>query len=510
MRLRRALPVLLFLAAGCGGDEDASLLTARRGDLDVTLRLRGTLRAMQEVSIKAPRSGEIGNMVANGARVKAGQLVLEMDSEEVENALREHTADVQVREAELRDVQKEVEKARHTAKLDSEAAKLVRQLEESRLKELKARPTDRERLEARIKVELAEALAEASAEAAVLVRELVDSGYAPEEELRSAQLDLAKARADLAAARARRQTVEAGASTSDLEEARLQLAQANLAEQFALKSIATTDEWTETKLARFSRRLERENEKLAEAERRLDEHRVTSPVGGIVLYAPRHHGGIWQVGQRSWQGATVMTIPETSRMKVIIQIPAGWVRRLESSGEIPARVTVPALPDRVFPARLVKISSIGRDEFEGLDSATTEKLGRAERQVFEAEIHLDEEAENLLPGFGAEAEVILSRVEDAIIVPRMALIEAPARPSRGGRHGGLGPAATPAGTVYVKTGSGYEERTVSILARNSFEAAVKGPVVEGDLLYPGRPPGTAQKPRAEHKPHDKGKRKPAQ
>jgi multidrug resistance efflux pump len=489
----RFVPALLLLLgatllAGCGDDVgEVALLPVRRGDLEVVLSLQGNLRPVNERSIKSPSWGEIRSMAENGSMVKAGQIVLELDSERHENALREHQADVKVRTAELLQVEQEVEKSRRRSRLRHAATSLNRQLEESKYKELRARPTKRELIDAASKVAFAREMLKSAIESQRLIAELVKSGFAPREELRAAELSAAKARAELAAAAADEKTVQAGPEASVLQEAAIRVQQSRLSERSAKKNIQIVKEWADAKLARFRRAVAREKEKLAESKRSMRQYRVAAPNDGIVLYAKRRWGGTWQPGRHVWQGATIMSIPDMSRMKIIVQVPADWVRRMDAEQHPAARVEVCALPGRTFAARLSKISTIGRDEFERLDASTSGKLGRAERQVFEAEIELKESDPRLKPGFGARAEIILRRIEDAIIVPRVALVIAPAAAGR--RKPGKGSSSL--ARIYVKTQAGFSERQVELLGTDRFEAAVKGAVKATDLLYPGRPPSIA-------------------
>jgi len=518
--LAPALGLLLALAGGCGADGSAELLTARRGDLEVQLGLRGTLQAVRDVSIKSPRWGEIKRMAVNGSLVKAGDTVLELVADDAENSARELRSDVEVRAAELRQAEQEVSSADRAAGKRLAVAKLDRELQDAYLKELAARPTERELAEAGSRLDLAKALLAAAEEAVGLVRELVKSGYAPQEDLRQAEREVLAVRAELAAAESRLQAVKAGPTAFERQQAAVRLEAAQLAEESAAKSIQVTKELGESKLARCTRRLEREKEKLTEAERKLDESSVKCPVDGLVLYAQRRWGGTWQVGYQVWQGATVMTVPELSRMKVTVQVPAERVRELEGRSDLAARIRVVALADKLFSGKVAKVSAIGRDEFEGLDPATSEKLGRAERQVFEAEVVLDEEDRRLRPGLSAEAKIVLKRVPDAVIVPitALAMVPRPAAPAgaaplekpgpagrrapgAGGEGAGRDGRRPPATAIlWVKTAGGFQERTVRVLARNEFEAAVEGPVEAGDRLYPGRAPGAKKPGAAEPKP----------
>jgi hypothetical protein len=97
-----------FLLTGCGQEDNSRLLTARRGDLDVEITLRGTLRAVQGDSIKSPRWGEIKRMAANGSAVKAGEKVLELVSDQEETAVQTGRSDVEIATSELGQARQEV------------------------------------------------------------------------------------------------------------------------------------------------------------------------------------------------------------------------------------------------------------------------------------------------------------------------------------------------------------------------------------------------------------------
>jgi hypothetical protein len=480
----------LLAAAVIGGcaDDDGRLPEARRGDLEVILELRGNLQAGEAATIKTQRWGEIRWMAPNGSAVKAGQTVLELADDDIQQWVRDGRANVELRAAEMRQAEQEVAKALRGAQMDLAAAKLERELAEAKLKELLAKPTERELADASAQVELSKALVVASGEALVLIKDLVAAGYAPEDDRRTAEVDLLAARADQAGAEARLQTVRLGPTAFERQEAETLVAAAGLAEQSAAKNIEVNKEMGEVRMARCARRLERDKEKLAENERHLSETSSKSPVDGVVLYAPRPWGGgFWQVGLQPWQGATIMTVPNFSQMKVRIQVPAERVGEIENRKDLPARVRTPALPGRVFPARLTKVSIVGRDEFDSLDPATSEKLGRAERQVFEAEVILDENDPRLRPGLGAAVQIVLRRVTGAIVVP-LTVLERPKSVASEERSGNGLRRPSAEAVLRVRTAKGVEERTVRVLARGEFEAAVEGAVQPGDRLLPARPP----------------------
>jgi multidrug efflux pump subunit AcrA (membrane-fusion protein) len=546
-----AVALLALLLPGCGSEDAGLLVPARRGDIEVGVELRGVLQAAQDTPIRSPRWGEIKRLAPNGSAVKTGDVVLELADDWIADAVRSLRADVEVSAAELGRAEREVAAANRDAEMRLAAARLDLELEVAKGKELEARPTARELADAQAGLELAKTLLAASQEAAGLVAELVKSGYAPQEDLRQAERDTLSAKAALAAAESQLQAVRAGATTFERQQAAVQLESAKLTLDSAAKNVETVKKTGAVKLARFQTRLEQDRAKLADNERQLAMSAVSCPVDGIVLHAPRRGGGLWQAGTRAWDGATIMSVPNLSRMKVLVQVPAERMRDVEGRKGLPARVRIAALSGKAFSGKLTKVSPIGKDEFEGLDPSTADKLGRSGRQVFDAEVVLDEEDRRLRPGLSAQACIVLQHLADQVGVPLVALsldplpaaaLDAPtparkrpdvrsetdvdpppaaaprkartgarrpadagaAEEGKGGEEQsgkGRNDAGRPAqsGTIYVKTSSGFEARRVRVLARNDFEAAVDGPVQAGDLLYPGRPPGAGPKASAETK-----------
>jgi HlyD family secretion protein len=491
-RGRRLVPglllwVMLILCCGCDDEnKQFNLSEARRGNLEVTLLLDGYLKAVREKTIMSPGWGNIRWLEPNGSTVKKGQQVLELDSEHILKAIRDHQADLDVRAAELEQTKLENEISKRQAALRLSSAKLHRQLQEARLAELEARPTVRELADARNKLKLAKTLLEASKENLVLVKELSDLGFSTSDELSSAKLELFSERANLAAALAGLALVKAGTPASKLQQARINLVQARLSEESAERNIKITEEWTGGKLARFSRRLQRENEKLAGAKTRLMQCKAFASHDGVVLHKSRRWGGTWRPGQRVWMGAKIMSIPDLTRMKVSVQIPASFMRQLETLEKISAKITIPALPGKTFKGQLGKISTMGQDEFESMEGSKHGVVGRAERQVFDAEVEILDDTPQLKPGCSAKLELLIQTIQDAIIVPRMSVhLQESASEMDSSQDDSP---AVKAASIYVWKDGYFEARTVNLLASTRFFSAISGPVEVGDKVFPGTPP----------------------
>jgi HlyD family secretion protein len=85
----------------------ANLETVRRGDLTLEVPIIGALNAARSLDITAPISNDphmfkIARMIPEGTRVEAGQMVMELDTEEINQKLREYQAELGKNEEELK------------------------------------------------------------------------------------------------------------------------------------------------------------------------------------------------------------------------------------------------------------------------------------------------------------------------------------------------------------------------------------------------------------------------
>ncbi len=85
----------------------ANLETVRRGDLMLEIPIIGSLNAARSVDITAPISNDphffkIARMAPEGSHVEAGQMVMDLDMQEIDQKLREYQAELGKNEEELK------------------------------------------------------------------------------------------------------------------------------------------------------------------------------------------------------------------------------------------------------------------------------------------------------------------------------------------------------------------------------------------------------------------------
>lgn len=184
--------------------------------------------------------------------------------------------------------------------------------------------------------------------------------------LRSAELDVAEARQDLAAQR-------------DISAAQLAKARAKVRE---------------------------EQLDLQRAERDLATLTLTAPDSGMVVYRK-----IWtsdgsrkvRVGDQVWQGQAVMELPDLAAFEVNTWVQEVDVHRLEVGHK--AVVTVDALQDSRFDGEVMRIAPLARQE------------GDDKIKVFDVDVLLAGEVEDLLPGMTAQCRIIHQELADVVQIP---------------------------------------------------------------------------------------------
>jgi HlyD family secretion protein len=130
---------------------------------------------------------------------------------------------------------------------------------------------------------------------------------------------------------------------------------------------------------------------------------IRSPINGVVLSRDVEPG---QTVAASLQAPVLFTLAEDlAKMELHVDVDEADVGQVRQGQE--ATFTVDAYPDLVFPARITQVRYGARNT----DGVVT----------YETVLRLDNEDLLLMPGMTATADIIVSKVDNAILVPNAAL-----------------------------------------------------------------------------------------
>jgi hypothetical protein len=206
----------------------------------------------------------------------------------------------------------------------------------------------------------------------------------------------------------------------------------------------------EAKNASLRRLRDEARAELERTEGRLRLMEMKSPLNGVVTYLSNNSQG-WmnaqpfKAGDHVASGAPIAEIPDLSTLEMeskVEETDRGHIAEGDS-----VMVHVDAFPEKVFNGTLLSISPLTEQSFEEWPPVAT---FRAFAQINPIDLRLR-------PGMNAAADIIQTKLPNAISIPAKALFTDQGQP-----------------VVYVKAEGGYRKTPVTVRARNTDEVAVAG------------------------------------
>jgi HlyD family secretion protein len=531
---RRSIGLLaLTMAAGCRDESGASgsrpdLYTVARGDLRITVREAGDLRALRETRIRSDVEGQstLIFLVPEGTRVKQGDKLAELDASSLIDRRSNQRITVERAKAALVNAQQNVEILEK--ELLAEAASARSKLEIAQIaleKFLGRQPT----LDGgQVEVPTEPAAARGTNQAMVdRLRELVqDTEF---ESLPAAALDLLErdnlqrdmgemsqkvldqidkirlARADLELKEdtlehsrrlstknyITRNTLEQHQLDFDSQKSRVTLSwnELDLLISYQLKSqridlalqVDNAQLELDKTLASAAARRARESaelisqqseydlakERLENLDRQIANATLLAPTPGLVVYAQVGDGRrneIVEEGMTVRERQTLIILPDVTTMVAELKVPESDIDKIVVGQR--AIVEVDAYLDQPFPGRVTRVAPLP-------DSGS--RWTNSDKKVYKTEIQLDGVNTVLRPGMSSTVEVLVGVLRDTLIVPQ------PAVRMQGSVH-----------YVWLDTPSGPQAQRVTIGRNNISHVEILEGIREGDRVYLSSPPDAKQ------------------
>lgn len=159
-------------------------------------------------------------------------------------------------------------------------------------------------------------------------------------------------------------------------------------------------------------RIRQERASLDSTRHSLTEVIISSPMDGIVTRRNIEEGETAVVGTMNNAGSQLLTIADMSQLEAEVEVDETDIP-LVKLGQ-PARITIDAVPDRVFRGL---VTEIGNSPIQASGTNTT---GR-QATNFKVVITLDDQVPGVRPGFTCTAEIVTATREEAVSVPIQAL-----------------------------------------------------------------------------------------
>lgn len=405
------------------GADESMVATVARGELTARLTSSGTLKPIQSITYRSPIPGrdvEIRDLAAEGSRVRAGDVIVRLDTTDldlelarVRQELRQSQMDLQVAEGEWDDAGAEMK-----AVSEGEGALTVD--------------------EARSTLQRAQKKAERLRQEYEHLKPLLEKGYITRDELARTEDQLEEAEEELILARKRTDVLVEMSHPREQKKAAL-----------ALSQKAAQLGHARTKLAETQTRVEF-------LERLIDGCTIKARGPGLVIYEenlsanPRRK---LRIGDRVFATQGIVTIPEVNRMLVEASVSESEVHRVHAGQ--PAEIHVEAFPGLTLTGKVTRVGTLA--------SASANRPFDDKR--FDLVITLDPTDADLRPEMSIRADVVVGTRKDVLLVPVTAIFN-----SQGTR------------VVYLIGATGSETRVVEIGESNDRVAEIAGGLREGDRV----------------------------
>jgi multidrug efflux pump subunit AcrA (membrane-fusion protein) len=182
---------------------------------------------------------------------------------------------------------------------------------------------------------------------------------------------------------------------------------------------------------------------------------IKAPEDGIVMFAKDWMGKTYgKDSEINIWNPLIATLPDMS-----VAISETYVREIDISKVQPndsVRITIDALPDKVFWGRVIKIATIGEDHKD------------FDMKAFKVIVRFEKSDKDMKPGMTVNNDIIIASYKSQLLIPLKAVF------SKNGKQ-----------IVYLRRGGNVTEQEIKLVAENEQYGVVKNAIQEGDvvLLY---------------------------
>lgn len=411
-------------SAGAVVTKTADRAAAKMADFEITTTAGGELdaRNKKELRSELDRESTIVKIVDEGTRVKAGDVVVELNGEQIQQQLDQETLDYESASATkiAADNAYDIQLNENESKLRE--ARLKVDLAELALHQWMEGDVELKRQENELGISRAQLEVERLADKFLRSQELFEQGFISRDECDRDEVSYIEATSKWTTSRLQAEVYERfqfpkefKEKDSAVEEARAALLRVDLNNRSELASKEADKKNRERQVAVRKDKLEKLQKQLAACT-------LKAPQDGLVVYATSMDRG-WgmrgggdgglQIGAQVYPNQLLIVLPDTSDMIASVRVQEALAGRIKAGQT--ANVKVEAVGGRVFSGRVESIGVLA-------ESGGWRDPNLREYTVKVA-LDIDDTKEQLKPSMRCEARLTLGNVTEALTVPVQAVFQ---------------------------------------------------------------------------------------
>jgi len=251
---------------------------------------------------------------------------------------------------------------------------------------------------------------------------------------------------------------------SDYHEAGLELERTKARARSQLAQAEAKRSGAEATLLQQQERLKKLKEQLAACT-------IRAPAPGQVVYwssTERWTRIKIEQGAEIPEGYRIISIPDTSKMKVEIKVHETWIDNIERGQK--AEITIAAFPDRIFTGEVLSKAPL----------ADQSNFWESDVKRYVTDVSIDGTHDFLKTGMTGKVTVVIDKLEDVLHVPIQSVVTVDKKK-----------------VCYVMTGKGSEKREVETGLFNDDFVEIKSGLTEGEKVLLNPPRWTDSEPAKE-------------
>lgn len=451
------------LSSSQAAEQEHPVAVAQRGPLVISITEAGTVQARDQVVIKSEVEGQttILYLIPEGARVQRGDLLVELDTSNLQDRLVEQEIQLKNSDTAFIRARENLEVVKKQAESDIALATRDLRFAQEDLKQYIDGEFPKLLNEANSRITLEQEELENSSNKLEWSRMLRDQKYISDSELEADRLargrasldhELAVANRDLLQNYTYRRTLDQ--LQSDIEEAQRALERVELTTR---SDIIQAQADLDNKRAE----LDQQRAKLDKLVDQIAKARIISPANAMVVYASSARSGGWRgndeplaEGQQVRERQELIHLPTTDAIMVELKVHESNLDKIVVG--LAVRVRVDAIPGKVYNGRISSIAPLPDGQSMWMNP---------DLKVYRTVVHLENSEEALRTGMSCQCDIYIDHYESTVYVPLQAVV----------RHQGQP-------VVYVRAATGFERRTVEIGRDNNRVVVIASGLGEGDVV----------------------------
>jgi len=447
---------------------EAAVFVVKPGPLTISVIESGTTQNREKIVVKCRVEGRstIIWMIEEGQHVEKGAKLMELDSSKLVEKRDQQEITVTNAEASFMRAEENFAVAKNQAQSDIDKAELALRFAKLDLEKYLGKKGEyaQQLQQADTAIKIAEEQYQRAKEKRDGSIRLREKNFITETELKADEFALTRAELDRDLAQSKMDLLKTYTHQRALAQFQSDVKQAEMALERTRRKAKADVLQARVDMQAKGSQYERQKAQLKKIKLQIANCIITSPVAGQAVYATTGGGHRRRTQEPLSEGQDVRErqelfhIPTADGMMAQIKIHESSLQKVQAGMAV--RVTVSAVPGKVFTGRVAKIAPLPDPQSFWMNP---------DLKVFNTEIHLDGENGDLRPGMSCRAEIIVEEHARATFVPIQTVQQ-----------------INGTATVFVRTDDGVKQRAVKLGLDNNRMAHVLEGLAEGDqvLLAP--------------------------